>query len=44
MFLPEYIQPSLEVLEQFGYISREQEEWVTKEDDDLTGDKTVADA
>jgi len=43
-FLPEYIQPSLEVLERFGYISREQEEWVTNEDDELSGDKTVVDA
>lgn len=44
MFLPEYIQPSLEVLERFGYISREQEEWVTNEDDELSGEKTVVDA
>ena len=42
-FLPEYIQPSLEVLERFGYISREQEEWVTNEEEELNGDKIVAD-
>ena len=32
MFLSEYIQPTLEVLEEFGYITRENEQWVTYED------------
>ena len=31
-FLPEYIQPSYEILEQFGYITRENDEWISYED------------
>jgi hypothetical protein len=34
MFLPEYIQPSLEVLERFGYIAREKEEWIICDDEE----------
>jgi len=36
MFLPEYIQPSLEVLERFGYIAREKEEWIICDDEEST--------
>ena len=32
MFLSMYIQPTLEVLEEFGYITRENEQWVTYEE------------
>jgi hypothetical protein len=31
-FLPEYIQPSYEILERFGYITRENDEWISYED------------
>jgi hypothetical protein len=32
LFLPEYIQPTMEVLQRYGYITRENNEWLSYED------------
>jgi len=36
-FLSEYIQPSCELLQRFGYITRENDTWVTYEELDEEG-------